>query len=197
MRRSALFATFVFAAACGRTSNGPYAVLETSKGRMVARLFEDRAPKTVAQLRALSDGTKAWRDPKTGQVVFRPLYDGNIFHRVVPGYYIQTGDPAGTGEGDANIPLPDENLPTAKFDRPGLLGMASWGPNTSSTQFFITLSSQPDLDGKHTLFGEIIEGMDVAKSISLVPRDEKNGDRPLDPPVLRSFHIVAARPGMR
>ncbi|MDE2141624.1 MAG: peptidylprolyl isomerase [Elusimicrobia bacterium] len=164
---------------------------------MVARLFEDRAPKTVAHLRALSDGTKAWRDPKTGQVVFRPLYDGNIFHRVVPGYYIQTGDPSGTGTGDANVPVPDEITPGARFDRPGLLGMASWGPGTSSTQFFITLSPQPDLNGRHTLFGELVEGLDVAKAIAAVPRDEKNGDRPLDPPVLKSLRVVAARPGMR
>ena len=197
MKRFGLILALAFSAACGRTASGPYAVIETSKGRMVARLYDDKAPKTVAHLRVLSDGTKPWRDPKTGQIVFRPLYDGNIFHRVVPNFYIQTGDPSGTGNGDAAVPVPDEISPGARFDRPGLLGMASWGPGTSSTQFFITLSPQPDLDGKHTLFGELVEGLDVAKSISLVPRDEKNGDRPLDPPVLKSLRVVAARPGMR
>lgn len=189
MKRLAL-AALLLAAGCRRAAEGPYAVLETSKGRMVARLFAETAPKTVAHLRALSDGSKAWSDPKTGQVVYRPLYDGNIFHRVVPGFYIQTGDPAGTGSGDAAVPVPDELVPGAKFDRPGLLGMASWGPGTSSTQFFITLSAQPDLDGKHTLFGELVEGLDVAKAIAAVPRDEKNGDRPLEPPVLKSLRVV-------
>jgi peptidyl-prolyl cis-trans isomerase A (cyclophilin A) len=187
----------LLSAACGRSADGPYAVLETSKGRMVARLYADAAPKTVAHLRALSEGAKAWRDAETGQAVYRPLYDGNIFHRVVPGFYIQTGDPSGTGSGESDVPVPDENLSSARFDRPGLLGMASWGPGTSSTQFFITLSPQPDLDGKHTLFGELVEGINVAKSIAAVPRDEKNGDRPLDPPVLKSLRVVAARPGMR
>jgi peptidyl-prolyl cis-trans isomerase A (cyclophilin A) len=195
VRRLAL-AALVLAAACGRRSDGPYAVIETSRGRMVARLYADKAPKTVAHVLALADGTKAWRDPKTGQVVFRPLYDGTVFHRVVPGFYIQGGDPSGTGSGDANVPVPDENL-NAKFDRPGLMGMASWGAGTSGTQFFITLSPQPDLNGQHTLFGELVEGLDVAKAIAAVPRDEKNGDRPLDPPVLKSLRVVAARPGMR
>jgi peptidyl-prolyl cis-trans isomerase A (cyclophilin A) len=189
-----IFAVVLLAAACARGPQGPYAVLETSKGRIVARLYADAAPKTVAHLRALADGTKPWRDPKTGQVVYRPLYDGVVFHRVVPGYYIQTGDPAGTGAGEPAVPVPDEIRPGLRFDRPGLLGMASWGPGTSQSQFFITLSPQPDLDGQHTLFGEVIEGMDAAKAISVVPRDEKNGDRPLDPPVLKSLRVVAARP---
>lgn len=195
MRRLAL-AALVLAAACSRGPEGPYMVLETSKGTMVARLFPARAPKTVAHLRALSAGTKPWREPKKGEVVLRPLYDGLVFHRVVPGYYIQTGDPDGSGGGDANVAVPDE-WEGARFDRPGLLGMASWGPGTSGSQFFITLSPQPDLDGHHTLFGELIEGLDVAKAIAAVPRDEKNGDRPLDPPVLKSLRVVAARPGIR
>lgn len=193
MRRLVL-AAVLLSSACARAPKGPYAVLETSKGRVVARLYAKQAPKTVAQLRALSDGTKPWRDPKTGEVVYRRLYDGLVFHRVVPGYYVQTGDPAGTGAGDAAAPLPDEIVPGLRFDRPGLLGMASWGPNTSETQFFITLSAQPDLDGRHTLFGEVVEGLDVVKAISLVPRDERNGDRPLDPPVLKSLRVVDAKP---
>lgn len=193
MRRAAL-AALLLAAACGR-ARGPYAVLETSKGRMVARLYADRAPKTIAHLKALAAGTKPWKDPKTGQVVLRPLYDGTVFHRVIPGLLIQGGDPSGTGDGDPAVPVPDESWGRSRFDKPGLLGMASWGPGTSQTQFFITLAPARDLDGQHTIFGELVEGLDVAKAIAAVPRDEKSGDdRPFDPPVLESFRIVDSRP---
>lgn len=176
---------------CGRP--GTYMTLETSKGRMVARLREDLAPKTVAHLRALAEGRKPWRDPKTRRTVSRPLYDGALFHRVIPGLLIQTGDPAGTGFGDPRAPVPDE-LGGARFDRPGLLGMASWGPGTSQTQFFVTLGPAPDLDGRHTLFGELVEGLEVASAIAAVPRDETSGsDRPLDPPVLLSLKVWTGR----
>jgi peptidyl-prolyl cis-trans isomerase A (cyclophilin A) len=193
VRRAAL-AALLAAAACARTA-GPYAVIETSKGRMVARLYADRAPKTVAHLRALAAGEKPWRDPKTGEVVLRPLYDGTVFHRVIPGLLIQGGDPAGTGEGDPAAPAADEFADSGRFDRPGLLAMASWGPGTSQSQFFITLAPAPDLDGRHTIFGELVEGFDVAKAIASVPRDERSGsDRPLEPPVLKSLRVVASRP---
>ena len=192
MRPAALL---LLAAACARVPAGPYAVLETSKGRMVARLYADRAPQTVAHLRALAGGTQPWRDPKTGRLVRRPLYDGTVFHRVIPGFLIQGGDPAGTGDGDPAAPVADELSGGVRFDKPGLLGMASWGPGSSQTQFFITLAAAPDLDGKHTLFGEVVEGLDVAKAIAAVPRDEKSGgDRPFEPPVLRSLRVVASRP---
>lgn len=193
MRRAAAALVLLAAAACARRPAGPYAVLETSKGRIVARLYAEAAPRTVAHLSALAAGTKPWRDPRTGKTVSRPLYDGTVFHRVVPGYYVQGGDPAGTGEGDPGAPVADENL-SARFDRPGLLGMASWGPGTSQTQFFITLSPQPDLNGQHTVFGEVVEGLGVAAAIAAVPRDEKNGDRPLDPPALKSLRVVPDRP---
>ena len=179
--RLAVLATLLLAASCARSPSGPYAVLETSKGRLVARLYSDRAPLTVAHLRALADEKK--------------LYDGTVFHRVIPGLLIQGGDPAGTGEGDPGLPVPDEPWAGARFDKPGLLGMASWGPGTSQTQFFVTLAAAPDLDGKHTIFGELVEGLDVAKAIAAVPRDEKSGnDRPFDPPVLKSLRVVAALP---
>jgi len=175
-----LLVAVLLGAGCNQA--GPFAVLETSKGRMVARLHEDRAPKTVAQLRALSGRPK-------------PFYNGLIFHRVAPGFLIQTGDPTGTGRGDPKLPLPDEIRPGDRFDRPGLLGMASWGPGTSQTQFFITLAPQPDLDGRHTIFGELVEGLEVAQAIAAVPRETKDGaDRPYDPPVLKSLKIVLARP---
>lgn len=180
MTRLAL-AGLLLAAACGREA-GPYAILETSKGRIVARLYRDRAPKTVAHLSALASRPK-------------PYYDGLIFHRVAPGFLIQTGDPSGSGQGDPKLPVPDEIRAGDRFDRPGLLGMASWGPGTSQTQFFITLGPAPDLDGLHTMFGEVVEGLDVAKAIAAVPRETKDGiDRPYDPPALKSLRIVSARP---
>jgi peptidyl-prolyl cis-trans isomerase A (cyclophilin A) len=192
--RRAVLGALLLAAACAR-GRGPYAVLETSKGRMVARLFADRAPRTVAHLRALSEGTKPWRDPKSGQVVLRPLYDGTVFHRVIPGLLIQGGDPAGTGEGDPAVPVADEGRGGARFDRPGLLAMASWGPGTSQSQFFVTLAPAPDLDGQYTVFGELVEGLDVAKAIAAEPRDEKSGsDRPFRPPVLERLRVVESRP---
>jgi len=175
-----LLAALLFGAACAKP--GPYAILETSKGRMVAKLYEDRAPLTIAHLRALAGRPK-------------PFYNGLIFHRVAPGFLIQTGDPTGTGHGDPKLPVPDEIRPGDAFDRPGLLGMASWGPGTSQTQFFITLAPQRDLDGLHTIFGEIIEGLEVANAIAAVPRETLDGvDRPYDPPVLKSFKIVLAKP---
>jgi peptidyl-prolyl cis-trans isomerase A (cyclophilin A) len=178
--RRALLAALALAAACGR-ADGPYLVMETSMGRMVARLDEKAAPKTVARLRELCARPK-------------PFYDGLLFHRVVPGHYIQTGDHTGTGFGDPKLPLPDE-LDASKFDRPGQLGMASWGPGTSQTQFFVTLAPRPELDGLHTRFGELVEGLEVAEKISRVPRDERSGsDRPHAPPVLKSLRLVPSRP---
>ncbi|MFI5360327.1 MAG: peptidylprolyl isomerase [Elusimicrobiota bacterium] len=195
MRRAALGALLLFASGCAGRAAGPYAVLETSKGRMVARLYADRAPKTVAHLRALADGTTEWRDTATGRPVLRPLYDGTVFHRVIPGLLIQGGDPAGSGEGDPAAPVADEWAGGARFDKPGLLAMASWGPGSSQSQFFITLAPAPDLDRKHTIFGELVEGLDVAKAIAGVPRDEKSGsDRPFDPPTLKSLRVVNSRP---
>jgi peptidyl-prolyl cis-trans isomerase A (cyclophilin A) len=182
VRRAALsafaLAALLLAAAC--RAPGPYAVLETSKGRMVARLYADRAPKTTAHIETLAN---------------RPLYDGTLFHRVIPGLLIQGGDPSGTGEGNPHLPVPDEGLAASRFDKAGFLAMASWGPGTSQTQFFITLGPAHDLDGQYTIFGELVEGLEVAKAIAAVPRDEKSGsDRPFDPPVLKSFRVVASRP---
>lgn len=189
--RAAVLAALLLAA-CSRAPSGPYAVFETSKGRMVARLLPDAAPKTVAHFSALANGTKPWRGPK-GEVVVRPLYDGTVFHRVIPGLLVQGGDPAGTGDGDPAVPVPDEW--GAKFDRAGLLGLASWGPGTSQSQFFITLGPARDLDGRYALFGELVEGQGVADAIAAVPRDEKSGsDRPFAPPVLKSVRVVERRP---
>lgn len=168
--------------ASGCSQSGPWLIMETSKGRMVAKLDAQAAPKTVAHLKALAGRPK-------------PFYDGLVFHRVVPGFLIQTGDPAGDGKSDPKLPVPDEIRPDAKFDKPGQLGMASWGPGTAQTQFFITLAPARDLDGLHTRFGELVEGLEVAQAIAAVPRDTKDGiDRPYDPPLLKSFKIVLSRP---
>ncbi|HXT01579.1 MAG TPA: peptidylprolyl isomerase [Elusimicrobiota bacterium] len=188
----AALAALLLAAGCARP--GPYAVLETSKGRMVARLYADKAPKTVAHIKSLAEG-KRWMSGQDARVIERPLYDGTLFHRVIPGLLIQGGDPSGTGEGNPHLPVPDEGWAASRFDKPGLLAMASWGPGTSQTQFFITLAPAHDLDGRYTIFGELVEGLSVAKAIAAVPRDEKSGnDRPFDPPVLKSLRVVDSRP---
>lgn len=166
------------------------AVLTTSMGVIKVRLLSDKAPKTCEHFIGLATGAKAWRDPRDGREKRTPLYDGVIFHRVIPGFMIQTGDPLGDGRGDIGITIADEIKPDLRYDRPGLLGMANFGPDTGGSQFFITLGAAPMLDGRHTLFGEVVEGLDVARAIASVPRDETSGsDRPLKPVVLKTLRI--------
>lgn len=199
MRRGLLSAALLLAAlGCGK-KEGPaagekFAVLNTSKGAIKVRLFAAEAPRTVAHFIALAQGTKAWRDPRDGKTKRAPLYDGLLFHRVIPGFMIQTGDPLGSGEGEIGTTIADEIDPKRRFDRPGLVGMASFGPNTSGSQFFITLSPNPDLNGRHTIIGEVVEGMIVVKAISAVPRDlAHEANRPLEPIVLKSV-VVTEKP---
>jgi peptidyl-prolyl cis-trans isomerase A (cyclophilin A) len=158
---------------------GLYAVIYTSMGNIVCRLFEKEAPKTVANFRGLATGAKAWTDPATGKTKHTPLYTGSTFHRVIPGFMIQGGDPLGTGEGSPGYEFEDEIDPNLHFDRPGLLAMANSGPNTNGSQFFITVAPAPHLDGHYSLFGEVVSGQDVADAISEVPRDSQ--DKPLAP----------------
>jgi cyclophilin family peptidyl-prolyl cis-trans isomerase len=142
----------------------------------------------VANFIALARGTKAWRDPKTNQMVKRPLYPGVIFHRVIPGFMVQVGDPTGTGAGDVGFTIADEFHPSLKFDQPGRLGMANTGsPRTGSSQFFITEVPTPHLNGGHTIFGQVVEGMDLVTKIARVPRD--SNDKPRTPVVLKSVTI--------
>ncbi len=156
-------------------------------GTIVARLFEKEMPLTVGNFTALARGTKLFTDPKTGQRVKRPLYNGLTFHRVIPNFMIQGGDPMGTGMGGTDV-IKDEFAPGIKFDKPGLLAMANAGPNTGSSQFFITERSPiPHLDGKHPIFGEVIEGQDVVEKIARVPRDDN--DKPRTAVVMRSVRI--------
>jgi peptidyl-prolyl cis-trans isomerase A (cyclophilin A) len=170
---------------------GLYAVLETSQGNITLELFEKDAPKTVANFVGLAEGTKEWTDPKTKQKVKRPLYDGVIFHRVIPGFMVQGGDPLGSGFGGPGYQFGDEFSPNLKFDRPGRLAMANSGPNTNGSQFFITEGPTDWLNNRHTIFGQVIEGQDVVKKIVSVPRDER--DRPKTEVVINKVKIIRSK----
>ncbi len=155
-----------------------FALIVTNKGRIALDLFEDEAPITVKNFVNLAEGTGEFRDPANGQIVKRPYFDGVIFHRVIPSFMIQGGDPQGTGTGGPGYNIPDEFDPTLNFDRPGLLAMANTGrPSTGGSQFFITEVPTPHLNQRHTIFGEIVEGtdgLDVVKSIARVPAGRAN-----------------------
>jgi len=157
-----------------------YAHFTTSEGNFTARLFDAETPKTVANFTGLADGSKEWTDPRTGKKVKQPYYDGTVFHRVIEGFMIQGGDPLGQGTGGPGYTFADEFHPKLRHGKAGLLSMANRGPNTNGGQFFITLAATPWLDDKHTVFGEITEGMDVVKKIGSTPTS-KPGDRPLKP----------------
>ena len=179
------------AAAAGKerqTMQGPlYATFKTSLGDIVVHLFEDKAPKTVENFVGLATGTKEWTDPKTGQKVKRPLYNGTIFHRVIPNFMIQGGDPLGTGRGGPGYRFADEFHPELRHNKPGILSMANAGPNTNGSQFFITLAPTPHLDNRHSVFGEVVKGQDVVVAIGNVPRGP--ADRPQKDVVLQEVVI--------
>jgi len=166
---------------------GTYAVLETSQGTMVCRLFEKEAPKTVANFIGLAEGTKEFTDPRTGQKAKRPFYDGLTFHRVIPKFMIQGGCPLGTGTGGPGYNFADEFHASLRHDRSGKLSMANSGPSTNGSQFFITVAPTPWLDNHHTIFGEVVEGEDVAVKISQMARGEN--DRPREPVVIQTVRI--------
>ncbi len=166
---------------------GTYAIFETSQGSMVCRLFEKEAPTTVANFIGLAEGTKEFHDARTGQKVKRPFYDGLVFHRVIPDFMVQGGCPLGTGTGDPGYRFADEFHPSLRHERPGKLSMANAGPNTNGCQFFITVAPTPWLDNRHTIFGEVVEGLNVAVNISTVPRDAN--DRPRQPVVIKRVRI--------
>jgi peptidyl-prolyl cis-trans isomerase A (cyclophilin A) len=166
---------------------GTYAIMETTLGTITIELYEKEAPKTVANFVGLAEGTKEFTDLKTGQKVKRPFYNGLIFHRVIPGFMIQGGDPTGTGRGGPGYKFEDEFSPSLKHDKPGRLSMANAGPNTNGSQFFITVASTPHLDNRHTIFGQVVEGQDVANKISQVAKDGQ--DRPLNDMVMTKVTI--------
>jgi peptidyl-prolyl cis-trans isomerase A (cyclophilin A) len=163
------------------------ATLATTQGTVTVRLFPDHAPKTVRNFVELAEGGREWSNPKTRATTKDKLYDGTIFHRVMTGFMIQGGDPLGTGTGGPGYKFADEIHPDLQFDRPYLLGMANSGPGTNGSQFFITTVPTPWLTGKHTIFGEVIDGADVVEEISRV--QTVPGDRPVQDVVLQSVTI--------
>jgi peptidyl-prolyl cis-trans isomerase A (cyclophilin A) len=160
----------------------------TSEGNFSIRLFDDLAPKTVANFTELAEGTKEWTDPRTGKKSNAPYYNGTIFHRVIEGFMIQGGDPLGQGTGGPGYKFADEFHPKAKHTKAGILSMANAGPNTNGGQFFITLDATPWLDNKHSVFGEVVNGMDVVRKIGST-QTSKPGDRPVKPITIQSVTI--------
>jgi peptidyl-prolyl cis-trans isomerase A (cyclophilin A) len=164
-----------------------HATLKTSKGDIRVVLYPDTAPKTVANFVGLATGERAWTDPATNERQERPLYDGTIFHRVIPQFMIQGGDPLGSGRGGPGYSFEDEVDGPYRFDGPGYLAMANSGPDTNGSQFFITEVATPWLDGKHTIFGKVVEGIEVVQAIMRSDRDQR--DRPLDDIVVERIEI--------
>ncbi|HEY1463166.1 MAG TPA: peptidylprolyl isomerase [Terriglobales bacterium] len=168
--------------------SGTYAVFNTSEGTIVCRLFEKEAPKTVQNFTDLAEGKREWKHPVGGKKSSDKLYDGTIFHRVIPNFMIQGGDPAGSGYGGPGYQFEDETKGSPhKFDKPGKLAMANSGPNTNGSQIFITVAATPWLTGNHTIFGEVVEGYEVAEKIVDVPKGRN--DKPTKDVVVKSVVI--------
>ena len=171
--------------------SGTYANLDTTEGKIVIRLFEQDAPITVKNFVELAEGTREWTDPRDRQKKKAPLFNGTIFHRVIPDFMIQGGDPTGTGMGGPGYKFEDETKGSPhRFDKPGKLAMANAGPGTNGSQFFITVASTPWLTGNHTIFGEVVEGQDVVDKITRVARNRQ--DKPNKDVVLNAVKIERA-----
>jgi len=166
------------------------ATLHTNHGDIVITLFPDQAPKTVENFVGLAQGTKEYRDPRTGAAAQGPFYDGVIFHRIIEGFMIQGGDPTGTGRGGPGYTFADEFHPELVFNKPYLLAMANAGPGTNGSQFFITVAPTPHLNRRHTIFGEVADDQSraVVDQIAAVPTDRS--DRPLSDVVINSIDIA-------
>ncbi|KTC68183.1 peptidyl-prolyl cis-trans isomerase [Legionella birminghamensis] len=162
------------------------AIIKTSQGTITCELFTEQAPNTVANFEGLATGSKEFKDPKTGEMVKRPYYDGLTFHRVIAGFMIQGGDPLGDGTGGPGYQFDNENT-NASFDKPGVLAMANAGPNTNGSQFFITVAPTPSLQGSYNVFGQVTSGQDVADKISQVQTDAQ--DKPVTPVIIESITI--------
>jgi len=160
----------------------------TSEGNFTARLFDVEVPKTVANFAGLAEGTIEWTDPRTGKKTKEPYYNGTVFHRVIADFMIQGGDPLGQGTGGPGYKFADKFSPKLRHSKPGILSMANSGPNTNGGQFFITLVPTAWLDNKHSVFGEITEGMDVVNKIGKTATS-KPGDRPVKPITINSVTI--------
>ena len=159
----------------------------TSEGNFTVKLFDQEVPNTVANFVGLAEGTKEFTDPKTRQKTKRPYFDGLIFHRVIENFMIQGGDPLGMGTGGPGYQFADEFHPKLKHTKAGILSMANAGPNTNGSQFFITLGPTPHLDNRHSVFGEVVDGLDVVKKIGAVPTGTQ--DRPVKPVTIKTIKI--------
>ena len=168
------------------TVHAETAIIKTSQGSITCELFTKEAPNTVANFMGLATGTKEFKDPKTGEMVKHPFYNGLIFHRVIDGFMIQGGDPLGNGTGGPGYAFDNENT-LASFSKPGVLAMANAGPNTNGSQFFITVAPTPGLEGSYNVFGQVISGQDIADKISKVPTGSQ--DIPITPVVIESITI--------
>ncbi len=169
-----------------------YATMETNQGMVVLRLFSKDAPKTVANFVGLAMGERQWRHPQTGMLSTQPLYNGTRFHRVIPGFMIQGGDPIGNGTGTPGYEFEDEFQSGRSFDKPGLLAMANRGPNTNGSQIFITVGVPTHLTGRHTIFGEVVKGYDVVEKISKVQTDPR--DKPVQDVVVQKVTVSETQP---
>lgn len=175
------------AASAAKYGPGVYAHITTNHGTMVARLFEKEVPRTVENFIGLAEGKKQWRNPRSRTMVRRPYYNNLTFHRIIPGFMIQGGDPEGTGMGGPGFEFADEFNPKLRHSKAGILSMANRGPNTNGGQFFITLVPTPHLDNKHSVFGELVEGLDTLMAIGKVPTGV--GNKPLKPVIMKSVRI--------
>src|SRR4029450_11704335 len=165
-----------------------FARFDTTEGSFTVRFFDDEVPQTVANFVGLAEGTKPWTDPGTGEQKQSPFYDGIVFHRVIDGFMIQGGDPLGQGIGGPGYKFADEFHPKLRHNKAGILSMANPGPNTNGGQFFITLGPTPHLDDRHSVFGEVTEGMDIVKKIGSTKTGDR--DRPVKDIVVNSVTIV-------
>jgi len=185
--------SLIFSLICLLGSTAVYAkdktaVIETTEGNITVKLFADKAPKTVDNFVGLATGKKEWTHPESGKKEKgKPLYNGTLFHRVIPDFMIQGGDPLGKGIGGPGYQFEDELKATDQFDKDGILAMANAGPNTNGSQFFITVKPTPWLNGKHTIFGEVTKGMDIVKKISTA--ETLPGDVPKKPIKIKKIKI--------
>ena len=171
---------------------GVYAHFSTSQGDFTCELYEKQSPVTVANFIGLAQGTKTYTDPRTNKkTTGKPYFDGTVFHRIIDGFMIQGGDPLGNGTGGPGYEFKNENSPDLKFDKEGRLAMANAGPNTNGSQFFVTLAPVAQLNGGYTIFGQVVEGMDVVHKLGKVPVKTVNGEHssPVTPVTLKKVTI--------
>ena len=166
------------------------ATFETSLGSFVAKLFADECPITVGNFVGLATGEMPWKDKSGKEMKGTPLYDNTVFHRVIKGFMIQGGDPEGTGRGGPGYRFGDEIVKSLRHSKPGILSMANAGPNTNGSQFFVIEAPTPHLDGKHAVFGEVVQGFEVVQKIAHTAVDA--GDRPKTPVVVNKIKIDVA-----